>query len=78
MFSLIQVLIAVERQKVSEKEAETKKKVAISEAEKNAHVSKIQMEQMLMEKEAARKLEEIANAMNTAREKSLADASYYR
>lgn len=71
-------MIAVERQKVSEKEAETKKKVAISEAEKNAHVSKIQMEQMLMEKEAARKLEEIANAMNTAREKSLADASYYR
>lgn len=78
MFCLIQVLIAVERQKVSEKEAETKKKVAISEAEKNAHVSKIQMEQMLMEKEAERKLEEIANAMNTAREKSLADASYYR
>lgn len=71
-------MIAVERQKVSEKEAETKKKVAISEAEKNAHVSKIQMEQMLMEKEAARKLEEIANAMNTAREKSLADANFYR
>lgn len=72
------VLIAVEKQKVAEKEAETEKKVAISEAEKKAHISKIQMEQMLMEKEAARKLEEIANAMNTAREKSLADASFYR
>lgn len=71
------VLIAVERQRVSEKEAETQKKIAISEAEKNAHVSKIQMEQKLMEKDSARKEEEIANAMYLAREKSLADAAYY-
>ncbi|KAI5678895.1 hypothetical protein M9H77_09845 [Catharanthus roseus] len=72
------VLIAMERQKVAEKEAETQKKVAISEAEKNAHVSMIQMEQKLMEKESARKQEEIANAMYLAREKSLADANFYR
>ncbi|VFQ71016.1 unnamed protein product [Cuscuta campestris] len=71
------VLIAVERQRVSEKEAETQKKIAISEAEKNAHVSKIQMEQKLMEKDSARKEEEIANAMYLARERSLADAAYY-
>lgn len=74
----MQVLIAMERQKVAEKEAETQKKVAISEAEKNAHVSMIQMEQKLMEKESARKQEEIANAMYLAREKSLADANFYR
>ncbi|XP_047316086.1 erlin-2-B [Impatiens glandulifera] len=72
------VLIAIERQKVSEKEAETKRKIAISEAEKNAQVSLIQMEQKLMEKDSERKKEEIENQMYTAREKSLADANYYR
>ncbi|CAI9096467.1 OLC1v1032624C1 [Oldenlandia corymbosa var. corymbosa] len=72
------VLIAMERQRVSEKEAETQKKVAISEAEKYAHVSKIQMEQKLMEKESVKKQEEIANSIYMAREKSLADASFYR
>ncbi|KAK4376599.1 hypothetical protein RND71_002895 [Anisodus tanguticus] len=72
------VLIAVERQRVAEKEAETQKKIAISEAERNAHVSKIQMEQKLMEKDSLRQQEEIANSMYLAREKSLADASYYR
>ncbi|PIN11124.1 Prohibitin-related membrane protease subunit [Handroanthus impetiginosus] len=72
------VLIAMEKQRVAEKEAETQKKIAISEAEKNAHVSKIQMEQKLMEKDSARRQEEISNAMYLAREKSLADANYYR
>ncbi|KAL3654298.1 hypothetical protein CASFOL_003979 [Castilleja foliolosa] len=72
------VLIAIEKQRVSEKEAETHKKIAISEAEKYAHVSKIQMEQKLMEKDSLRKQEEIANTMYLAREKSLADADYYR
>lgn len=68
----------MEKQRVAEKEAETQKKIAISEAEKHAHVSKIQMEQKLMEKDSARKQEEISNAMYLAREKSLADANYYR
>ncbi|KAL7163752.1 hypothetical protein ACSBR2_039801 [Camellia fascicularis] len=72
------VLIAMERQRVAEKEAETQKKIALSEAEKNAQVSKIQMEQKLMEKDSARREEEIANEMYNARAKSLADASYYR
>ncbi|XP_058735347.1 uncharacterized protein LOC131607350 [Vicia villosa] len=72
------VLIAIEKQKVSEEEAETAKKMAISEAEKNANVSKILMEQKLLEKDSARKQEEIENAMYLAREKSLADADFYR
>lgn len=72
------VLIAVEKQKVAEKEAETQKKIAINEAEKNAHISKIKMEQKLMEKDSARREEEIANSMYMAREKSLADADFYR
>ena len=73
-----QVLIAIEKQKVAEKEAETMKKMAISEAEKNANVSKILMEQKLLEKDSARRQEEIENAMYLAREKSLADADFYR
>ncbi|KAK9935032.1 hypothetical protein M0R45_022148 [Rubus argutus] len=72
------VLIAIERQRVVEKEAETKKKMAISEAEKNANVSKILMEQKLMEKDSSRRQEEIENAMYLAREKSLADADFYK
>jgi hypothetical protein len=54
------------------------KKMAISEAGKNANVSKILMEQKLLEKDSARKQEEIENAMYLAREKSLADADFYR
>ncbi|KAJ7943349.1 erlin-2-B [Quillaja saponaria] len=72
------VLIAIERQRVVEKEEETKKKMAISEAEKNANVSKILMEQKLMEKDSARRQQEIENQMYLAREKSLADADFYR
>ncbi|KAG2702499.1 hypothetical protein I3843_06G086400 [Carya illinoinensis] len=72
------VLIAIERQRVVEKEAETSKKMAISEAEKNANVSKIVMEQKLMEKDSARRQQEIDNQMYMARERSLADADFYR
>lgn len=61
-----------------EKEAETQKKIAISEAEKNANVSKILMEQKLMEKDSSRREQEIENHMYMAREKSLADADFYR
>ncbi|KNA24307.1 hypothetical protein SOVF_016670 [Spinacia oleracea] len=71
-------LIAIEKQKVAEKEAETQKKIAISEAEKNSFVSKIIMEQKLMEKESARRQQQIDNEMNVAREKSMADSYYYR
>lgn len=71
-------LIAMEKQKVAEKEAETQKKVAVSEAEKNAQVSMILMEQKLMEKNSAKRQAEIDNEIFIAREKSLADASFYR
>lgn len=52
--------------------------MAISEAEKNANVSRILMEQKLMEKESSRRQQEIDNHIYLAREKSLADANYYR
>ncbi|KAB5544573.1 hypothetical protein DKX38_012685 [Salix brachista] len=72
------VLISIERQRVVEKEAETTKKIAISEAEKNAKVSKILMEQKLMEKDSARQQQEIGNQMYMAHENILADAAFYR
>ncbi|XP_020242375.1 erlin-2-B isoform X2 [Asparagus officinalis] len=71
-------LIAIEKQKVSEKEAETLKKIALSEAEKNAQVSRILMEQRLTEKDSSKRQQEIENEMYLAREKSQADANYYR
>ncbi|XP_020591184.1 erlin-2-B [Phalaenopsis equestris] len=71
-------LIAIEAQKVAEKEAETQKKIALSEAEKNAQVSKILMEQKLMEKDSLKQQEAIENEMYIAREKNQADASFYR
>ncbi|KAG6512587.1 hypothetical protein ZIOFF_030712 [Zingiber officinale] len=70
--------IAIEKQKVAEKEAETQKKIALSEAEKIAQVSQIQMEQKLMEKNSAKRQEEIENDMYLAREKAQADANFYR
>jgi regulator of protease activity HflC (stomatin/prohibitin superfamily) len=72
------VLIAIEKQKVAEKEAETVKKRAVSDAEKEADVSKILMEQRIMEKESLRLRQQIEDEMFVAREKSLADADYYK
>ncbi|KAI3949110.1 hypothetical protein MKW92_019125 [Papaver armeniacum] len=72
------VLIAVEQQAVAEKEAETQRKIALADAEKRSQVSKIHMEQMLSEKASAQRQEEIDNQMYLAREKSLADADYYK
>lgn len=72
------VMIAIEKQKVAEKEAETLKKRAVSDAEKDADVSKIFMEQRIMEKESHKRQQHIEDEMFLAREKSLADADYYR
>lgn len=72
------VMIAVEKQKVAEKEAETEKKRAITDAESKAGVSRIFMEQRIMEKESLRRQQQIEDDMFLAREKSFADADYYR
>lgn len=50
------LLIAVQAQKVIEKEAETERKRAIIEAEKLAQVSKIEFEQKIMEKESIKQI----------------------
>lgn len=72
------VLIAVEKQKVAEKEAETLKKRAVTDAEKDAKVSEILMTQRVREKESIKMQQEIENEIYLAREKGLADANFYR
>ncbi|KAJ3673103.1 hypothetical protein LUZ60_006477 [Juncus effusus] len=71
-------LIAIEKQKVAEKEAETQKKIALSAAEKNSQVSRILMEQKLMEKDSSKRQEAIENEMFVARERAQTDANFYR
>lgn len=61
-------------QRVVEKEAETDRKRATIEAEKNAAVSRIRMEQELLERESKRKMSEIEDAAYLSRQKALADA----
>ena len=65
------LLIATQRQKVVEKEAETARKKAVIEAEKEAHVSKINFE-------SNQKKSEIEDAIHLAREKARSDAEFYR
>lgn len=72
------MLIAVEKQKVVEKEAETLKKRAVTEAEQAAHVSQILMQQRVAEKESNLRQEEIENQIFVARDKAQADAEYYK
>lgn len=72
------LLISTQRQRVVEKEAETERKKAVIEAEKEAHVAKIQYERMIMEKESNQKISEIEDTMHLAREKAKSDAEFYR
>lgn len=72
------LLIATQHQKVVEKDAETERKRAIIEAEKEAQVAKIQYEQKIMEKESLQRIHQIEDEMHLARQKSIADAEFYK
>lgn len=72
-----QYMIAVERQKVVEKEAETDRKKARIEAEKVAEVAYIKKQQDIMEEAAIQNISKIKDEMHVAREKAQADASAY-
>merc|ERR1719210_759687 len=72
------LLISTQRQKVVEKEAETERKKAIIDAEKEASVAKIQYERKILEKESLQKMAKIEDSMHLAKEKSKSDAEYYR
>merc|ERR1719151_91875 len=62
------LLISTQRQRVIEKDAETERKKAVIEAEKEAQVAKIKYEQKIMEKESNQKIAEIEDKIHMARE----------
>ncbi len=61
-----------------EKEAETERKKAIIEAEKEAQVAKINFEKQIMEKESVQKMAAIDDEIHLAKERSRTDAEFYR
>ncbi|XP_063146678.1 erlin-1-like [Candoia aspera] len=71
------LLIATQKQKVVEKEAETERRKALIEAEKIAQVAKIQYQQKVMETLTEKRISELEDAAYLAREKAKADAEYY-
>ncbi|XP_037033603.1 erlin-2-B-like [Bradysia coprophila] len=72
-----QLLISIEHQRVVEKNAETERKKAIIEAEKQSQVSKIQYDQKIMEKESVQRMEQIENQIQSDRYRSQADSELY-
>merc|ERR1712037_1036841 len=72
------LMISTQRQKVIEKDAETDRKKAVIEAEKEAQVAKIQYERKIMEKESNQKIAEIEDKIHMAREGAKSDAEFYR
>jgi len=61
-----------------EKDAETDRKKAVIEAEKEAQVAKIQYDQKIMEKESLQQMAAIEDKMHLARQKSRSDAEFYQ
>ncbi|KAA3674820.1 uncharacterized protein DEA37_0014385 [Paragonimus westermani] len=72
------LLIATQHQKVIEREAETERRKAVIEAEKQAEISAIEWRAKLSAQEHEQQISAIADATQLARAKSLADAEYYR
>lgn len=70
--------VAVETQRVAEKEAETDKKKATIEAEKKAAVSKILMEQQIMEKESMKQMRKLEDEAMLNHERTITDAEFYK
>ena len=60
------------------KQAETKRLEARIDAESQAEINKIEMDKQVTAKESKRKMEDIENSIYTDREKSKADAHYYK
>lgn len=63
---------------MKQKNAETKRLEAKIEAESLAEISKIEMDKQILAKESLRQMEEIENSIYTERERSKADAHYYK
>merc|ERR1711864_55424 len=63
---------------VIEKDAETERKKAVIEAEKESMVAKIKYEQNILERESMQKIESITDEMHLAKEKSRTDDEFYK
>ncbi|XP_039292789.1 erlin-1-like [Nilaparvata lugens] len=72
------LLISIQHQKVVEKDAETERKKAVIEAEKEMQVARIQFDQKIMEKESLMTMSQIEDTMHIATQKSRADADFYQ
>merc|ERR1719244_1112655 len=62
------LLISTQKQKVIEKDAETERKKAVIEAEKEAQVARIRHEQNILERESMQKMETIMDQMHVDKE----------
>ncbi|CAM9363392.1 unnamed protein product [Ectocarpus sp. 8 AP-2014] len=71
------LLIAMETQRVVEKEAETERKKSTIEAQMLSDVSRINMDKELAEKDVRRRIASIEDEIHLGREKAYADAVYY-
>merc|ERR1719167_1939029 len=72
------LLISTQKQKVIEKDAETERKKAVIEAEKEAQVAKIRYEQNILEKESVATMEKITDTIHLAKERTKTDAEFYK
>merc|ERR1719419_2188804 len=72
------LLISTQKQKVIEKDAETERKKAVIEAEKEAQVAKIKYEQNILEKESFATMEKITDSIHLAKERTKTDAEFYK
>jgi len=70
--------VAVETQRLVEKEAETERKRALIQARKEAEVAQVTLEMQLADKQQQQRLAEIENEMLLAQAKAAADAEFYR
>ncbi|GMT03305.1 hypothetical protein PENTCL1PPCAC_25479, partial [Pristionchus entomophagus] len=71
------LLVAIQHQKVVEKEAETDRKKAVIESEKQQQVSAIKQKQLVHEKEAQVQVSKLDDEAHLARNRAHADAEYY-
>jgi len=72
------LLVSTQSQRVSQKEAETDKMKATIEAEKLAEVSKIKMEQQIMEKESELTMKKLEDEALLFHEKTMTDSQFYK
>jgi len=67
----------MQEQKVTEQQAETKRREARIKAESEAEIKSIEMSRLVNAKESEKKIEDIQNEMYMDKERAYADATHY-